>query len=769
VNTPAASAAAGADMEIIEHHRRKAADSSAATRAGWFERWLQRPGTATAILALSLVVTALAWFAARHYALDEARQRFERRSDDIQARIERRMESYAAMLRAGVALFATSSEVSRSDWRHFTSTLQPAQHYPGIQGVGVARLLQPGDVAALENSVRAEGYPDFKVKPAGERAQYSAIVFLEPLEKRNLRAFGFDMMSEPTRRAAMERARDSGEAALSGVVTLVQEDGKDVQKGLLLYMPVYRDIHGTAITPRTVDERRAALWGWVYAPFRVKDLMHGILGEDTGNIAFQIHDSAAVTATSAFYDSDRALHTGRHDFRRELPLRFGGREWTIVYSGADFESSADTWQSNLVALCGLSIDLLLYWSIARLSLRKRLVEQEVALRDAALDQRRAWLDAVSGLSPDAVLVFDRGPDEERRLVFTNPAFSQLFGLAPEDLLGLTEAAVSEWLSGLLGPAAGLHADPPGGSLPAEQALRAPADPLATEQGMVLLAGPPVKALMRQVRESERQRVYYFRDVTRETEVDRLKSEFLTTAAHELRTPLASVYGFSELLQVETIDPVKRARATRIVHRQAGVLKHLVDELLDLARIDARRGHDFARDRVDLRAVAETAFESVLRPDETPRVLPVLGEQPLWVNGDAAKLQQAVLNLLSNALKYSPEDSIVTLRACAVLHDGRPMAELSVTDRGVGMSAEQQARAFERFYRADPSGHIPGAGLGLSIVKEIVDLHGGEVLLHSRPGQGTELTLRLPLSAAALAATQPTPVPATSEAGAAAPA
>ncbi len=707
-------------MDVIEHVAQPGgADGPAQPEAaGRLERWLHRPGTAWAILVGSLIATALAWQAARHFAIDEARQRFERRTDDIQTRIEGRMASYEAMLRGGVALFAAQPDLSRDAWQRYVRQVEPEKRYPGIQGVGVSRLLRPDEVAAHEDAVRAEGYPKYAVRPPGPRAAYTSIVYLEPLLARNLRAFGFDMMSEPTRREAMLRARDTGHAAVSGTVTLVQEDGKDVQKGFLLYLPVYK---GGAVDP-------PRLWGWVYAAFRVRDLMTGILGNDLGHIAFRIHDGDAGVPGDAFFSSEAMTSPRRGSgFTLQRPVEVAGRRWTVVYEGKDFEAAAVAWQSNLVAACGLVIDFLLYLSILTMSRRKRQVEREVDVRTAEARSRMAWLTAVTGLSPDGVLVFERGPDDRHRLVFTNPALSRLFGLRPEDLLGLTEQAVAEWLAGLA------HE---GDEMP----------PLGPDSARLSLAGPPARVLKRGMREGERHRVYYFHDVTHESEVELLKNEFLSTAAHELRTPLASVYGFAELLQNENLDPARRRRAASIVYRQARVLKHLVDELLDLSRLDAGKGRDFVNVRIDLRQLAEGAAESLLKPEEMSRVHLALGAYPTWVDVDPTKLQQGIANLLSNALKYSRAPAPVSLTLTASPgngHDGG-WAVLRIVDAGIGMTPEQCARAFERFYRADPSGHILGAGLGLSIAKEVIDRQGGRIELRSMPGAGTQATLWLPL-------------------------
>ena len=119
--------------------------------------------------------------------------------------------------------------------------------------------------------------------------------------------------------------------------------------------------------------------------------------------------------------------------------------------------------------------------------------------------------------------------------------------------------------------------------------------------------------------------------------------------------------------------------------------------------------------------------------------------PLWVEGDDAQLQQAVQHVLANGLKYSSAPAPVTLATLRAEHEGRHWALLRITDQGIGMSAAQCAQAFERFYRADDSGHRLGAGLGLAIVHEIIALHHGRVTLDSTPGAGTQATIWLPLA------------------------
>jgi len=168
-------------------------------------------------------------------------------------------------------------------------------------------------------------------------------------------------------------------------------------------------------------------------------------------------------------------------------------------------------------------------------------------------------------------------------------------------------------------------------------------------------------------------------------------------------------------------------------------------LLDLARIESRRGKDFTLTRFDLNELVSQTVGSYLCPQgrELPVVVPAA--QPQWLLGDAGKLRQAILNVLSNAYKYSPQGGPVRIEVDALLVRGQlPQARIRVTDRGIGMTPEQTSKVWDRFYRVDTSGRFPGTGLGMSIVKEIVGLHHGSVSISSALGQGTCVSLCLPV-------------------------
>lgn len=237
-------------------------------------------------------------------------------------------------------------------------------------------------------------------------------------------------------------------------------------------------------------------------------------------------------------------------------------------------------------------------------------------------------------------------------------------------------------------------------------------------------------------------IFYFRDKTHTEEVERLKSEFLAHAAHELKTPLTSVLGFSELLKTREIDNDSRTELAEVINNQSQRVIDMVNELLDISMIEAGgiKELDF-----EVLSIAESV-KSVQREFKVPN-----GRDPILLEGvdkemplilaDKNRLHQIILNLVSNAYKYSRSGDDVTVRLETFWNENNVKGiDLIIEDNGIGMDEVQLEHIFDRFWRADKSGNIPGTGLGMSLVKELVDMHKGKILITSKPNEGTVVTV-----------------------------
>ena len=391
-----------------------------------------------------------------------------------------------------------------------------------------------------------------------------------------------------------------------------------------------------------------------------------------------------------------------------------------------------TLQATLVTalILALAIGLMRYLSQIRRAVEARQLAQ------LQLQDHTEQLNAIFALSPDGFVSFDA----ERRVKYVSPAFSQMTALGVVQLEGLGEQDFSTWLGQRCNPdtpfvgVATLRSEALGGKLAVTELMGACAG-----GKRVLQVG------LRCSQASSVSQILYFRDVTHETEVDHMKSEFLATAAHELRTPMASIYGFSELLLTQELDEQGQQESLKIIYSQSKLMAKILDELLDLARIEARRGKDFRYTQVCMQTLVADVVKAYHQPKG--RAAPELvmpQDKQLYVMADQGKVRQVILNVLSNAYKYSPAGGVVVIEIEAKAEAGRePQVCIHISDKGIGMTPEQMSRVCERFYRADSSGKIPGTGLGMSIVKEIIDLHRGQLNLVSTFGQGSRVSLCLP--------------------------
>ncbi len=356
-----------------------------------------------------------------------------------------------------------------------------------------------------------------------------------------------------------------------------------------------------------------------------------------------------------------------------------------------------------------------------------------------LRTKEARLSLMFALSPDGMALMDA----DGRVFMANEAFLRFVRLGRDQVIGHTAPELSALLEPLAAPDEAWEGLPS----PLDAASFVDDDPHRRRQSkrhrlhlvdpkQVLVCGvKPIPGL------ASREYVLYMRDITREHEFNEMKSEFLSTATHELRTPMACVLGFAEMLAEGLSTAEDTPEHARLIYEQAREMSRTLDDLLDLARMEARRAGS-------LTFVPESAVAIVTGLAQTWRVngdsrsvqLQVACDADVCVSVDTQKIRQVLRNLLSNAFKYSTAPSPVSLSVQAG-PDGPVL--FTVTDEGMGMTPDEAQHAFDRFYRAEGTSNVKGSGLGLSVVKQIVELHGGTVRLSSLVGTGTVVSVELP--------------------------
>ena len=375
------------------------------------------------------------------------------------------------------------------------------------------------------------------------------------------------------------------------------------------------------------------------------------------------------------------------------------------------------------------------------------IEEKRKLMEEELAQERDLLQALIDNIPDSIYF----KDDKNRFIRVNKARAELSGTTPENMIGKTDFDF----------------------FPQEQAIEAFADdnrvmesnrplvdkvekithvdgsehwfsvtkiPRHNEKGEVI----GTMGISRDITERKRAESLIRKQNERLKELDRMKSEFLSTAAHELRTPLTSILGFSEILLERKLDKERQNRFLKIINEEAKGLADLINDLLDVSRIESGRGFKIKKAPFELR---NTILENVdlfkSQTDKHDFEVNIPGDLAR-IEADEDKINQVMENLISNAVKFSPQGGKITVS----VEQAEGEVKISVVDNGTGIPQKDLPHIFERFYRVEnASTHgMGGAGLGLAIAKYIVESHGGKIWAESEVGKGSTFSFTLPIKA-----------------------
>ncbi|HEY4785579.1 MAG TPA: CHASE domain-containing protein [Bacteroidales bacterium] len=332
------------------------------------------------LLFIGMIITAVVTISTYNDIEKEAGSEFLFSCNEIRNKITMRLDAQAQALQSGIGLFSANDTVTRQDWKSFIDQSKFLRSLPGILGVGYAMLVQPRDLPRYLQLIRNEGFNDFNIKPQSTRDTITSIVYLEPLVGRNLRAFGYDMFTEPVRHKAMEQSRDLNLPIITGKVTLVQETSRDIQAGTLMYLPVYRKGYPV----NTVEERRKAIKGWVYSPYRMNDMMAGILGnwENKNNIKLNliVYDGDSVASGAELYRhiSEDNQIVSRPHFIQLVSIDFNTTCWTLKFFQPRASLTSVRYARLWLTLFGSIIIVILLFLLFRSLIRTRNNARQIA-------------------------------------------------------------------------------------------------------------------------------------------------------------------------------------------------------------------------------------------------------------------------------------------------------------------------------------------------------------------------------------------------------
>ena len=728
---------------------------------------------ASAIFFVSLLATFALWKNAQNQAEQELRTEFQVKARMTARRIEQRMETYEQVARSTQSFLLASPDVTREDFHIFIKALKLDEKFPGIQGISWVQAIPKQMLATHINRIRQEGLPNYTVHPEGIREAYSSIVQIEPSTEMNQRALGFDMLTSPVRRAAMEKARDSGQAAASGKLTLIQENNAASQAGLIMYFPVYR--RGMQIT--TVEQRRAALAAWVGVVFRMNDLMASLRPERNNDVILTIYDNGQASRETVLYQSlnlGDGFQTHQSKFAWNELISIAGHPWAVyVRSSSEFESRLERREPRFFAVAGTMASLmlaLLVWTLASSrrhaltlanTMTRRLRESNVRL-DSEQQRVRVILDNAH----DAFIALDL----EGRITDWNAKAETTFGWTAVEVVGRDFAEIGiptehrqahragfnrfvatgkHTLKSVV-EVEGLHRS--GKKVPLELAFAS----VLTKSGYAVSAFVRDISERKEAQRNDAARTKALED-TRAALYQAQKMESLGKltggVAHDFNNVLQVISGNIQLIQ--RLYPHEGSLKARLGSMQAASERgaKLSAQLLAYARRQPLKP-----EVVSLNDAIEN-LEEFLKPALGDAIsLEVTAADNLWnTEVDRDKLENVILNLALNSRDAMPNGGRVIIEMNNVVvgeDDVSLQSEVSageyvlirVSDNGKGMSEEVRVQAFEPFFTTKPIGQ--GTGLGLSMVFGFVKQSGGCLFIESEIGSGTRINLFLPRSAEA---------------------
>jgi PAS domain S-box-containing protein len=696
------------------------------------------------------------------------------------------------VLHSIASLYTLREDLTRQEFRAFCGPSLSRQ--PQVFALGWSPRVSKEDRVSYEEAARREGWPNFEFMEldstgarvrAAERDEYFPVYYIEP-PVRNGGALGFDVNSSPLRERTLQTVRDTGMAAATPPMHLVQEPGE--APGIVVYLPVYRG------EPTSVDERRRALTGYVSAVFRIDDMV-GSAVDDLAKTGYEVRVTDELAGGRTLFERRRRRSTDPDQLVGTSVFELAGLRWKIAITppggsgGGGGSSGAGGGQSRSILLTGLALTLALtaylYSGLKRTEVIERRVLERTARMSAEVAERKRAEEAARvaelryrGIFENATEgIFQTTPDGG--YINANPALARMYGYESPGQLIADLADIAHRL--YVDPsrrAAFVAAVQRAGSVTDFESqiyrrdgqviwISENARAVTDESGRVIYyEGTVVDVTARkktheelEERVKERTRELALSNQALKAEVavrksaegraaaaSEAKSRFLANMSHEIRTPMNAILGYAQILCRDRSlrDGQREAMAT--ILSSGNHLLALIDDILDLSKIESGRVElnvvefDLDRQVEELVAMFRYGCEEKGLRLELERA--GSSECAAMVRGDQGKLRQVLINLLGNAVKFT-ERGWVKLR---VERRGQDEVYFEVGDSGPGVPAESEEVVFEPFQQGAAGLRRGGTGLGLAISRQYVELMGGRLVLDSSPQLGSQFHFSLWLPA-----------------------
>ncbi|MBC7766671.1 CHASE domain-containing protein [Arenimonas sp.] len=645
---------------------------------------------------------------------------FKNQTGQIAAFVESRMNLYIGSIYGLQGLFAASNSVTESEWKAYVSEINVPTRYPGVSATSFAPKV------FLEEATRLP----FKIYPSVTKEYYFPISYVSNFVQGTSTAQGFDLSSESERFKTLSKAIDTDTPSATPVVIAA------ISKVPIfsVYAPVFKN----KTLQETIEDRQKNIQGIVSVSFRLDkifpDLFSTSITDDRVNI--EIYDTPSAETMqkeSLLYDTNiTSIQNVKHKLQEIKKIYVADRVWMIKFTANKntYLPVVERYGQEVVLVLGLLFSILITM-ITYIYIRSH---------EQALLSKNVQLEALVKSFPFGVLI----EDEYRKITLGNAKMMNIFGITGEqkNFVGIPVLQAME----LIRPNIKDYDEFKRRDLDIVKKYDVVVDEKIELANDIVISRSYIPLYYH---EKLHGAMWIYKDITEEEQIDRMKTEFVSLASHQLRTPLTSIKWYSELIEDEGKMTKTQKSYIHEIREASDRMVSLVGSLLNVSRLELGT-FAIEPEKADLLEVVEVAVrEAQMNFDLKKQKLTYTHPEKLSAMMLDTKVTHIIIqNLLSNACKYTPENGSINLEIKKVIaKNGVPTSiQISCADNGYGIPIQQQGSVFKKLFRADNVRvlDVEGTGLGLYIIKTVVEAAGCTISFTSQENKGTTFTVTLPL-------------------------
>lgn len=676
------------------------------------------------VMFLSILLTITAWKISDNQIQEKRTELFKIQTKQLLTKISERMSHYEVALKVGAAsIQSIAHDTHVEEWTKFSNALNLNNTYPGINGIGVIYHVKPDNINVFLNNQR-QSRPSFNIHPNHDKQEYWPITYLEP-SIGNENAVGLDIAFEHNRLSAAKKSRDTGKAQITAPIILVQDAKKT--PGFLQYVPFYNSDN-----IETPEQRKQHFIGHVYAPFIMVKLIEGATEQSSRQLVFSITDGDVVLYNEL--DVSNENYDEASLIQKEISINMYGRPWTLEIETANsFRNSTSSNQPLVILVSGIVINTMLLFLFITLT---RSQQNAIALAEkitSELSTKEKYYRHIIESAPCGIIIVNKNGDIET----VNPQTAILFGYSVEEMIGKSVDSLipvryqhqhpqhrknfkenpSHRIMGTGSDIFGLTKK--GDEFPAEIGLAQFFDGDAPKTLATIIDMTEHVQITEELKRSNKE-----------------LNDFAYVASHDLKAPLRGIMQLSTWIE-EDIDEYAtedtKSNLALLMNRTSR-LEKLLEDLLDYSRIGRKKGDI---QTVDTRELVLNIFDLQSPPES---VTLICQETMPVINTAISPFETIIRNLIGNAIKHNDKVDAV------IMVSGKEFPkyyQFSVKDNGSGIPVKYHEQIFELFKTLRPRDEVEGSGMGLSIIKKLLDYHNGSIEVESDGKTGSCFTFTWP--------------------------